>query len=211
MVAPIQDSVQEQQVVMNTYDAQYERGAEGVVNLITRGGSDNFHGEVYDFLRNDDLDANYWSNNNQGFPRSKYRNQFGANISGPLWKSHHVYFFAGYEGLRQPETDASGFQTVPTVLQRKGDFSQTYNADGTLAVIYNPYSSHQVTDSAGNTYFTRDPFPGNKIPANLIDKVGQNIVNLYPLRIDPAWAPTRSITLPSKVMGRQITTSSIGE
>ncbi len=71
MVAPIQDSVQEQQVVMNTYDAQYERGAEGVVNLVTRGGSDNFHGEVYDFLRNDDLDANTWSNNNQGFPRSK--------------------------------------------------------------------------------------------------------------------------------------------
>lgn len=192
MVAPIQDSVQEQQVIMNTYDAQYERGAEGVVTLITKGGSDRFHGEVYDFLRNDDLDANYWSNNNQGFPRSKFhRNQFGANVGGPLWKSHHLYFFAAYEGLRQPETDSSGLQTVPTALERTGDFSQTYNADGSLAVIYNPYSSHMVTDSMGNTYYTRDAFQDNKVPANLIDKVGQNIMNLYPLPNRPGTGPNQ--------------------
>ncbi|HET9101323.1 MAG TPA: TonB-dependent receptor, partial [Acidobacteriaceae bacterium] len=190
MVAPIQDSVQEQQVVQNTYDAQFERGAEGVVELITRGGTDSYHGEVYDFMLNSSLNANTWSNDNAGAPKGKlHRNQFGANVGGPLWRKHHLYFFAAYEGLRQPETDSSGYQTVPTALERSGDFSQTYNPDGSLDVIYNPYSSHQITDAAGNTYYTRDPFPGNKVPANLMDPVGQKIVALYPLPNRPDLGP----------------------
>ncbi len=182
MVAPIQDSVQEEQVVQNEYDAQYERGAEGVVTLITKGGTDAFHGEAYDFMLNSSLNANTWANDNANAPKGKlHRNQFGVNVGGPLWKSHHLYFFAAYEGLRQPETDSSGFQTVPTALERSGDFSQTYNADGSLDVVYNPFSTHQVTDASGHTYYTRDPFPGNKVPVNLADPVGQKILNLYPL------------------------------
>ena len=115
MVSPINDSVQEQQVVTNVYDAQYERGGEGVVTLITKSGTDAFHGEVYDFMRNDGLDANTWSGNNSGSPRGKFhRNQFGANAGGPLWRGHKLFFFGGYEGLRQPETDNSGLQTMPT-------------------------------------------------------------------------------------------------
>ncbi len=192
MVSPIQDSVQEQQVVMNTYDAQYERGAEGVVNLITKGGSDNFHGEVYDFLLNSSLNANTWSNDFAGAPKGKlHRNQFGANVGGPIWKSHHLYFFAAYEGLRQPQTTSSGLLTVPTALERTGDFSQTYNADGSLAVIYNPYSSQLVTDSAGNTYYTRAPFLDNKVPVNLMDKVGQAYMSLYPLPNRPGTGPNQ--------------------
>ncbi|MGH9616323.1 MAG: carboxypeptidase regulatory-like domain-containing protein, partial [Acidobacteriaceae bacterium] len=182
MVSPIQDSVLEQQVVYNTYDAEYERGAEGVVQLITKGGTDQFHGEVYDFMLNSSVNANTWSNDFNGAVKGKlHRNQFGANVGGPLWRSHHLYFFAAYEGLRQPETDSSGDLTVPTALEKTGDFSQTYNADGSLAVIYNPYTSTQVTDASGNTYYTRTPFPGNKVPANLMDPVGQKIVALYPL------------------------------
>ncbi len=93
-------------MVMNTYDAEYERGAEGVVNLITKGGSDHFHGEVYDFLLNSSLNANTWSNDFAGAPKGKlHRNQFGANVGGFIWKSHHLYFFGAYEGLRQPQTD----------------------------------------------------------------------------------------------------------
>ena len=190
MVSPIQDSVQEQQVVMNTYDAEYERGAEGVVTLITKGGTDQYHGEAYDFLMNSSLNANTWSNDFNGATKGKlHRNQFGANVGGPLWRSHHLYFFGAYEGLRQPETDNSGLQTVPTALERTGDFSQTYNANGTLDVIYNPYSSHLVTDSSGITYYTRDPFPGNVVPANLMDPVGQKILALYPLPNRPDLGP----------------------
>jgi Carboxypeptidase regulatory-like domain/TonB dependent receptor len=181
LVAPVNDSVQEQQVVQNVYDAQYQRSGAGVVTLVTRSGGQSYHGSVYDYMRNSALDANSWSNDRVGAPKGLFhRNQFGATFGGPISRSHHLYFFGAYEGLRQPETDSVGPITVPTAAERAGDFSHTFNPDGSLQVIYNPFSTHQVTDSAGNTYFTRDPFPGNKIPANLLNSVGQNILSLYP-------------------------------
>src|SRR3954447_20069739 len=176
-VAPVNDSVQEQQVVQNVYDAQYERSGAGVVTLITKSGTNSFHGGVYDYMRNSALDANYWSNNRNGAPKGLFhRNQFGAFFSGPISRSHHLYFYGGYEGLRQPETDSIGPITVPTAAERNGDFSQSFNPDGTLQVIYNPFSTHPN----GNGGFTRDPFPGNIIPSNLLNPVGQKIANLYP-------------------------------
>jgi hypothetical protein len=190
MVSPIQDSVQEQQIVQNEYDPQYERGAEGVVTLITKSGTSEFHGSVYDFMRNSSFDANTWSNNNAGQPKGKlHRNQFGANLGGPIWRSHNLFFFGAYEGLRQPQTESSGLLTVPTDAEKNGDFSNTFNPDGTLAIIYNPFSTHLVTDAAGNTYYTRDPFPGNKIPAGMIDPVGQKIVSLYASPNRPSAGP----------------------
>jgi hypothetical protein len=182
-VAPVNDSVQEQQVVQNVYDAQYERSGAGVVTLITKSGTNSFHGGVYDYMRNSALDANYWSNNRNGAPKGLFhRNQFGAFFSGPVSRSHHLYFYAAYEGLRQPETDSIGPITVPTAAERNGDFSQSFNPDGTLQVIYNPFSTHPD----GNGGFTRDPFPGNIIPSNLLDPVGQKIANLYPLPNRPS-------------------------
>ncbi len=177
LVAPVNDSVQEQQIVQNVYDSQYERSGAGVVTLVTKGGTNNFHGSVYDYFRNSALDANSWSNNRNDAPKGLFhRNQFGATFGGPLWKSKHLYFFAAYEGLRQPETDSLGPITVPTAAERNGDFSQTFNPDGSLQVIYNPFSTHP--DGSGG--WTRDPFPGNIIPSNLIDPVGQAVANLYP-------------------------------
>ncbi|HEY1576735.1 MAG TPA: TonB-dependent receptor [Terracidiphilus sp.] len=182
MVSPINDSVQEQQVIDNVYDSQYERGGEGVVTLVTKSGGMTFHGEVYDFMRNDGLDANTWSGNNSGSPRGKFhRNQYGANIGGPLWKSHNLFFFGGYEALRQPETDNSGLLTMPTQAEAGGDFSQTvlYGSNNTPDIIYNPFSTHLVTYN-GSTYYTRDSFSDNKIPSGMIDKVGSSIAALYP-------------------------------
>ena len=71
MVSPLQDSVQEQQIVQNTYDAQYERAGAGIVMLITKGGTNQFHGEAYDYLQNSALNANSWYNNEYGFPKSE--------------------------------------------------------------------------------------------------------------------------------------------
>ncbi len=181
LVAPVNDSVQEQQIAQNEYDAQYQRSGSGVVTLITKSGTNSFHGLAYDYLRNSALDANTWSNDLSGAPKNQlHRNQFGGNIGGPLWKRANLFFFAAYEALRQPDTESSGFQTVPTALERSGDFSQNYNADGTLNVIYNPFSTRAATDSQGNTYYTRTPFAGNKIPSSLFNPVGQKILNLYP-------------------------------
>src|SRR5947209_10934787 len=89
MVAPTNDAVQEQQIVQNVYDAQYERSGAGVVTLVTKGGSQAFHGEVYDYFRNSALDANSWSNDRNGAPKGLFhRNQFGATFGGPVPKIH---------------------------------------------------------------------------------------------------------------------------
>ncbi len=188
MVSPLQDSVQEQQIVQNTYDAQYERGGAGVVTLITKGGTTSFHGEAYDYLQNSVLDANYWSNNKYGLPRGQFKqNQFGGNVSGPILKRANLFFFGGYEGLRQPNTQNSGLLSVPTAAERSGDFSSALNADGTADLIYNPFSTTPLDSSAGT--FTRQQFPGNKVPTSLINPVGQKIVNLYPLPNRPGIGP----------------------
>jgi hypothetical protein len=169
LVSPTNDAVQEQQVVQNVYDAQYERSGAGVVTLVTKSGTNAFHGEVYDYMRNSALDANSWSNGHYGAAKGLFhRNQFGGNFGGPVVRNR-LFFFAAYEGLRQPETDST-LATVPTAAMRNGDFSALPYP------IYNPFSTH---DSSGG-YPTRDPFPGNLIPSSLWDTVGQKILALYP-------------------------------
>ncbi len=190
MVSPINDSVQEQQVATNVYDAQYTRSGMGVVTLITKGGSNSFHGEVYDYFHNSALDARTWANNEFDQPKQQLkRNQFGGNISGPILKRYNLFFFGAYDGLRQHDTENSGLLTVPTALERAGDFSRSLNNNGDPLVIYNPFLTTQVTDAEGNTYSTRTPFPGNKIPSNLINSTGQKYANLYPLPNRPSQGP----------------------
>ncbi len=187
MVSPLQDSVQEQQILQNTYDAQYERGGAGIVTLVTKGGTNAFHGEVYDYLQNSFLNANTWSNNKYGLPRGQFKqNQFGGNIGGPLLKRANLFFFGGYEGLRQPNTQSSGLLTVPTAAERAGNFGSTLNPDGSADLIYNPFTTTPLGDSGS---FTRQQFPGNQIPTSLINPVGQKIVNLYPNPNRPGFGP----------------------
>jgi len=178
IAAPSVDSVQEVNIARNQFDAQFGKSDGGVVNMITRGGSNNFHGAAFEFLRNDKLDANLWANNRSNLPRTQFqRNQFGGTFAGPLWKAKKLFFFGAYEGLRQgsPGTNISN---VPTVKQRAGDFSETKNANGTLSTIYNPFST--VPNPSG-TGFVRTPFPDNRIPQTMMDPVALNVMNLYPL------------------------------
>jgi hypothetical protein len=189
LITPLQDSVQEQQVVTNTYDAQFQRSGSGVVTLITRGGAAQYHGEGFDFLQKDVFNANGWANNKYSVPRGEFmQNQFGGNVSGPLLKRWNMFFFGAYEGLRQPFTSNSGAMSVPTQAERSGDFSQSRivdpnNPSSTIPVmIYNPFSTTAVTDATGNIIgYTRTPFDWNKIPTSLINSTGQMIANLYPL------------------------------
>lgn len=190
IAAPGVDSVKEMQLVRNTYDAQFGRSGGGVVNLSTKGGSQRgIHGTLFDYLRNDNLDANTFFNNRSNRPLPEFkRNQFGFNVGAPIWKSKRLSGFFGYEGLRQG-TPASLTTTVPTDLERNGDFSQTFNANGSLVVIYDPLTTRP--DPARPGRFIRDPFPGNRIPANRFDRVGANVVKLYPLPNQPGNANTR--------------------
>jgi hypothetical protein len=177
IASPSVDSVAEVNIQRNQFDAQFGKSDGGAVNMITKGGSNNFHGSLFEFLRNNKLDANSWANNRAGLLRPVFqRNQFGATLGGPIWKSKRLFFFGAYEGRRElnPSTNISN---IATNLQRNGDFSQTRNNDGSLAVIYNPFTTRANPAGAG---FIRDAFPNNVIPASLIDPVGAKVVSLYP-------------------------------
>jgi hypothetical protein len=178
IIAPSVDSVQEVQVIRNSYEAQFGKSGGGVVSMVTRGGQNEFHGTAWEFLRNDNLDANSWANNRAGRPKTEFqRSTFGGNLGGPVWKAKRLYFFGGYEGQREGNPGTL-LTTVPTGLQRQGDFSQTFNnAAGQLAVIYNPFTTRPNPAGAG---FVRDPFPGNRIPGNMFDPVGVRAIALYP-------------------------------
>jgi len=180
IVSPSPDSVQEMQVARNAYDAEFGRSGGGVVNVITKGGSSQFRGGGWEFFRNDALDANSWQNNASGTEKADFtRHQFGGQLGGPLWQSKNVFFYGSYEGLRETYPYNTDFQRVPTELERAGDFSQTRNPDGSLAVVYNPFTTRP--DPANPGQFLRDPFPGNRIPSSLIDPVASQVLALYPL------------------------------
>ena len=176
---PSVDAVQEMQISRNTYDAEYGRTGFGVVSMVTKGGSSDFHGVGYWFLRNDNLDANSWENNRAGRtqPEEK-RNQVGGTISGPAWKKKRVYFMFGFEAMRRPGS-SSRTDTLPTPLERDGDFSQSFNPNGSLAQIFDPFTTRPSPSGSG---FIRDPLPGNVVPKSRIDPIAANVISkLYPL------------------------------
>ncbi len=171
IIDPPVDSVQEFKVQANSYDAQYGRTSGAVVNVVTKSGTNQFHGVAYDFERHSNLDANTWFNKHNGRKLPSFaRHQFGGDLGGPLWREK-VFFFVDYEGLRQgyPLTANS---LVPTALQRTGDFSQTSTSTGAQIAIYDP--STLVNNQ-------RTQFPGNRIPTGSIDPVAAAVIALYPL------------------------------
>ncbi|MBI2687988.1 MAG: TonB-dependent receptor [Acidobacteria bacterium] len=177
IASPSVDSVQEMNIQRNQFDAQFGKSDGGAVNMITKGGSNAFHGSAYDFLRNNNLDANSWANNRSGIKRPSFqRNQFGGTFSGPIWKEKRLFFFTAYEGRREgnPGTNISN---VPTALQRAGDFSDTRGANGVLSVIYDPFSTVPNPNGPG---FVRTPYTGNRIPSSMFDPVAVKVMQLFP-------------------------------
>jgi hypothetical protein len=119
---PTQDATQEFKVETNALGPEFGRFADGVINLVSKSGSNGFHGSAYEFLRNKVLNANTFFNNEKGQPTPAFtQNQYGVNVGGPI-KKDKTFFFVGWEGFRQcygvPFTES-----VPTDLQRVGNFS----------------------------------------------------------------------------------------
>lgn len=194
LASPSVESVQEVQVSRNSYDAEFGKSGGGVVSVVTKGGSNQFHGSAFEFLRNDNLDANAWVNNRNNRPRVEFkRHQFGGNLSGPISKAKRLYFLGTYEGLKQG-SPATTTQTVPTDLERGGNFSNTRNADGSLSGVFDPFTTR--ANAAGG--FVRDPFPGNIIPRTRWDAVGAKVVDLFP-RANAT--PTNAITNANNFFG----------
>ncbi len=171
-VAPGLESIEEVSVLANNYQAQYGYRAGAVVNIVTKSGTNSFHGTVFDNLRNEDFNANSWSNNYLGLPRAKYRfNYVGGNLGGPI-KKNKLFFFYNYENFVQSTPAPTTLSRTPTALERQGDFSQTFNSNGTRPTIYQPGSQF-----SGNPI----PFPGNMIPKSMINPLGAAILNIFPL------------------------------
>jgi hypothetical protein len=199
-INPNVDSVQEFKVQTNTMSAEYGFTLGGVVNLVTKSGTNDLHGTLYEFFRNDALDANSWANNRARRPKQPLRyNQYGGSIGGPVRLPGKIFgplgydgrdrsfFFYNYEGY-QFLTNASGFYTMPTEAFRSGDFSKLADATGKPIIIYDPATTRP---NPGGQGFLRDPFPGNVIPANRLDAVAKNILRFYPL---PNRAPDNAFT-----------------
>jgi hypothetical protein len=204
MYSPSVDETQEFRIQQNVFTAQYGRSMGNVVNAITKSGTNKLHGDIFEFLRNSDLDANNFFNNRAGLAKPHFeRNQFGATAGGPLWipklyeQTQKTFFFGGYEGLRQ-STPLTAVLTVPLAPFRSGDFSSLLGSQiGTDSLgrpvnsgqIYNPFTTRTVTAgqvdpgtgvTAQQSGYVRDPFPGNRIPASLINPVAAKVLTYYP-------------------------------
>jgi len=119
---PNPDAIQEFRVQTNAYSAEFGRFANGVINVVTKSGTNDFHGSAFEFWRNDKLNALPWGSQVGSGPL--HRNQFGLTVGGPIQKDK-TFFFASYAGLRQITSTFMHAAVVPTALERTGDFSQS--------------------------------------------------------------------------------------
>jgi hypothetical protein len=198
------DAIAEFKVETSNYSAEFGRSGGAVVNASTKSGTNQFHGSAWEFLRNDALDA-------RGFfesptdPKAPYKqNQFGATLGGPIFKEK-VFFFGDYEGTRI-HSARTFFETVPSVAETKGDFSDilgpqsmTCGANGSSPCtdalgrpvytneIYNPTTTRTVNGSTVRDGFGFDPVTGlpipgqaNIIPSQFLNSIGLNYASLYP-------------------------------
>lgn len=164
-VNPPVDAIREFELLTSTYDAAFGRNGGGQVNVVLKSGSNSLHGAAYEFFRNGALDArNFFAPADQAAPKYQ-RNQFGFALGGPVVKNK-TFFFVDYEGSRVRE-GITRVTNVPTLAERRGDFSQSL-----FAAPINP--------------FTQQPFDGNKIPDFVINPIGKAIAALYP-------APNRKV------------------
>ncbi len=118
-VAPNPDAIQEFRIQTNSYNAEYGRFASGIINVLTKSGTNKFHGSLYEFVRNTSFNANEWGSVLAKAPY--HRNQYGGTIGGPI-KTDKTFFFASYSGLRQITSTFLSGARVPTAAERTGDF-----------------------------------------------------------------------------------------
>jgi hypothetical protein len=159
-VTPSLESIEEISVLANNFQAEYGYRGGAVINVVTKSGTNSFHGTAFDNLRNEDLNANSWSNNYLNLPRAKYRyNYVGGNFSGPI-KKNKLFFFYNYENFVQSTPAHTSLSRTPTEMDRKSNLSQNFNSNGTRPTIYQPGSYLRLAHAISN----------NIIPTNLINR-----------------------------------------
>jgi len=173
---PSVDAVEEFNVQETNFSAEYGFSGATIVNMVTRSGSNAFHGSGYEFLRHYKMDSNNWFNNNQGIPIPPLRrNNFGATIGGPIFKNK-TFFFADYEGMRLNQSAGPVFYGVPSAAERTGDFGElcggqgpngpapdgTFDSNGTCSdpngQLWDPYSGYYDANIGGAQRLLPIPF-----------------------------------------------------
>ncbi len=202
------EAVEEFKVEQSNFSAEYGFSGASVVNMVTRSGTNKFHGSAYDFIRDQITDANTWFNDYYGQPIAPLRrNNYGVTIGGPIIKNK-TFFFFDYDGFRET-TQGSATAGVPSMAERSGDFGEvctsqggTFDSAGLCSVaagqIWDPYSGTYDSSVGGavrSKFIPRNKIaqytsPGSpnlpssleppNVPGNLIDPVAQNMMNLFP-------------------------------
>src|SRR5207253_2175526 len=171
------DAVAEVKLLANSASAEFGASAGGVVMTTTKSGTNQLRGSLYENYRNDALDAPGFfapidSTGHRVAPELRY-NVYGGTVGGPV-KKNKTFFFVAYEGQRL-RAGTTLTLTVPTLLQRQGDFSQTFNASGSLINIFDPATTTIVNGRA-----IRTQFPVNVVPLNRIDPVALKALDYFP-------------------------------
>ena len=180
------DMIAEFKITTNSQPAEFGRSSGAQIQVVTKSGTKDFHGTGYLFHRHEGLNANNWRNNIENRPRQFYRYNFaGFNVGGPAYipgkfnkDKEKLFFFIGMEWQNQLIPQGRRDVTVPTELERAGDFSQSNESGGAKLTIFDPANNKQ-------------PFPGNIIPASRINADGQKILSWYPkpnaAGLNPNW------------------------
>jgi hypothetical protein len=187
--SPSIDAIGEVKLLVSNYTAEYGGRTGGQLTLSIKNGTRDYHGSAFYYMRHEMFNANEFFNNKQGIGKQKYRYQNpGGTFGGPLLipgtrfnrDRNKLFFFFSYDYLRNRNVIDNTY-TMPSVAERQGDFSQTVTTAGVQIPIYDPQNN-------------QNPFPGNRIPANRIDRAGLAMLNLFPqpdargLALDPTGA-----------------------
>ena len=212
LVFPSIDSIQEFRVERNSFSAEFGQAQGAVVNLITKGGSNEFHGSFFEFYRNDAFNANNFFLNRSGQPKGELKyNNFGGNFSGPIVKNR-VFFFWSEEWRRERRGQPLSAK-VPTAAEKRGDFSAFRIVNGRrIPDLTGPTQRFEGIDipilpafpgmdcdsrnplNVGPTPVDPGCFPGNRIPQNLLSPAGLALMKLFPDPTGPGsgdWATTQ--------------------
>lgn len=173
---PSMNSIGEVRVLQSNYAAEHGRNSGGSITVITKGGGKQFRGSAGYYYRHESLSANDWFNNRNSIQRPPYRYNIGFyDIGGPIYlpgkfnrdRSRLFFYFSQEIQRQRVDAGAARTVTVPSLLERAGDFSQTFDTSSRLVNIQDPLNNKAV-------------FPGNKIPATRFSAMGQKILNLFP-------------------------------
>lgn len=180
---PNVETVQEFKIQTNMFSAEFGKSGGTVVNVVSKSGTNSFHGSAYEFHRRDDFNAqNFFSKRAGSSALPDFTlNKFGGAVGGPVLipkvydGKNRTFFHFGLD-FEKNNSATSSLTTVPTALQRQGNFSETRDATGRLFTVYNPFDTY----TAANGTVLRRAFPGNIIPGSLQSPIARKVLEYYP-------------------------------